>query len=125
MVTLNGYGYFFPPTRRQDRGTGVLESLTLSSFSKMILYFLRFQNHLNFPRIKQSMNTKRAVKLIKRDERIPRQRRGEIQIAAGPNKWSRSVRSWVVEFQEKDRSETLPAFDSLFRDPLFETAHAD
>jgi hypothetical protein len=91
----------------------------------MILYFSRFQSHLKFPRIKQSMNTKRAVKLIKRHERIPRQHRGEVQLAVGPNKWSKSVRSWVVEFQEKDRSESLPAFDSLFRDALPQVGHAD
>jgi len=30
--------------------------------------------------------------------------------------WSTEVRSWVVEFQERDRSELLPAFDSLFKD---------
>ena len=41
-----------------------------------------------------------------------------------PN-WSTAVRSWVVEFQERDRSETLPAFDSLFKDGLPQPERAD
>jgi hypothetical protein len=61
------------------------------------------------------MNKKRSVKLIKRHKRVPR-RGPKIEVAVGPNKWSKSVRSWVVEFQEKDREEVLPAFDSLFKD---------
>jgi hypothetical protein len=35
------------------------------------------------------------------------------------------VRSWIVDFQERDRSETLPAFDSLFKDDLPLTENAD
>ena len=73
----------------------------------------------------QSMNTKRSVKLIKRHERVPRQRRSTIKLAAGPNRWSTAVRSWVVEFQERDRGETLPAFDSLFKDGLPQPERAD
>jgi len=38
------------------------------------------------------------------------------KLAIGPGRWSTVVRSWVVEFQERDRNETLPAFDSLFKD---------
>jgi hypothetical protein len=30
----------------------------------------------------------------------------------------RSVRSWVVEFQERDIAERPPAFDNLFKDDL-------
>jgi hypothetical protein len=30
------------------------------------------------------------------------------------------VRSWVVEFQERDQTELLPAFDSLFKDALLQ-----
>jgi hypothetical protein len=63
------------------------------------------------------MNTMRSVKLIKRHERVPR-RGATVKLAAGPNRWSTAVRSWVVEFQERDRSESLPAFDSLFNDTL-------
>jgi len=39
-----------------------------------------------------------------------------VKLAAGPNRWSAAVRGWVVELQERDRNETLPAFDSLFKD---------
>ena len=59
---------------------------------------------------------KTLVKLIKRQERIPLRTRAMVPLAAGPNRWSKSVRSWVVEFQQRDRSESLPAFDSLFKD---------
>jgi len=61
------------------------------------------------------MNKKRSVKLIKRKERV-RRRGSKVQPAIGPNEWSRSVRSWISEFQETDHSESLPAFDSLFKD---------
>jgi len=61
------------------------------------------------------MNTKRSVKLIKRHERVP-QRRAMVELAVGPNRWTTAVRSWVVEFQERNRGESLPAFDSLFKD---------
>jgi len=57
------------------------------------------------------------VKLIKQHERVPR-RPARVKLATGPNKWSSAVRSWIVEFQEHDRNEHLPAFDSLFTDAL-------
>ena len=60
------------------------------------------------------MNTMRSVKLIKRQDRVQR-RRGPVQPAIGPDEWSKSVRSWIVDFQETDHSESLPAFDSLFK----------
>jgi hypothetical protein len=66
------------------------------------------------------MNTKRPVKLIKRHERVPR-RGATVKPAVGPDKWSKSVRSWVVESQERDRSPDtsgLPTLDSLFKDGL-------
>jgi len=71
------------------------------------------------------MNNIRSVKLIKRHERIPRQRRATVKLATGPNRWSTAVRSWVVEFQQHDRSESLPAFDSLFNDTLLQPERAD
>jgi hypothetical protein len=70
------------------------------------------------------MNTKRPVKLIKRKERAPR-RGASVKPAVGPNKWSKSVRSWVVESQERDRTESLPTFDSLFNDGLPQPEGAD
>ena len=63
----------------------------------------------------QSMNKKQSVKLIKRHKRIWR-RGPKVEVAVGPNKWSKSVRSWVVEFQKRDQTESLPAFASLFKD---------
>jgi hypothetical protein len=62
------------------------------------------------------MKTKGLVKHIKRRERSRRSPRPAIKIEVGPNKWSKSVRSWIVEFQERDRDESQPAFDSLFKD---------
>jgi len=71
------------------------------------------------------MNMKRSVKLIKRDERVPRQRRAMVELTVGPNTWSTAVRSWVVEFQERDHTESLPAFDSLFKVVLPQSGPAD
>ena len=62
------------------------------------------------------MNTT-SIRLIKRHERVSRLP-ALVKLAAGPNRWSGAVRSWVVEFQARDRTETLPAFDSLFKDDL-------
>jgi hypothetical protein len=61
------------------------------------------------------MNASRSVKLIKSGQGTRIRLRAA---STGPNRWSRAVRSWVVEFQERDRHETLPAFDSLFKDDL-------
>ena len=71
------------------------------------------------------MNTKPRVKLIKNGEHKVPEIQPKVESTAGVNRWSSAVRSWVAEFHERDRSETLPAFDSLFRDLLPETAHAD
>jgi hypothetical protein len=63
------------------------------------------------------MNPTRPVKVIKSGERIVPDT--EVESAASPNKWSTAVRSWVVEYQERDRSAaSTPAFDSLFKDAL-------
>ena len=65
------------------------------------------------------MNPKRAVKVIKNGERKDPDIQAEVESAAGPDRWSNAVQSWVVEFQERDRSsESTPAFDSLFKDAL-------
>jgi hypothetical protein len=62
------------------------------------------------------MNTARPIKLIKHAERKDRRVRIAFELVVDPNRWSSAVRSWVVAFQERDRSESLPAFDSLFKD---------
>lgn len=64
------------------------------------------------------MNTTRSVKVIKHGESKDLEIEAEIEAAAGPNMWSRAVRSWVVEFQERDRGESLPVFNSLFKDAI-------
>ncbi len=64
------------------------------------------------------MNPTRAVKVIKNREGKDPDIQAEVESTASPNRWSNSVRSWVVEFQERDRSESLPAFDTVFKDAL-------
>ena len=66
------------------------------------------------------MNTTRAVKLIKNGKHKDPEVQPAVESAVDPNRWSKSVRSWVVEFQERDRGESLPAFDSLFKDALLQ-----
>ncbi|HVS82422.1 MAG TPA: hypothetical protein VHE60_11885 [Pyrinomonadaceae bacterium] len=66
------------------------------------------------------MNTTRSVKVIKNGERKDPETQADAESAVDPNRWSTAVRSWVVEFQERDRSESLPAFDSLFKDALLQ-----
>jgi len=62
------------------------------------------------------MSTVRLIKLIKNADR--RNHAALIAVAPGPNpnRWSGAVRSWVVDFQARERREFLPAFDSLFKD---------
>jgi hypothetical protein len=61
------------------------------------------------------MDTKPAVKLIKNQERKGPDIQAKGEVAVDPNRWSTAVRSWVVEFQQNRRSESLPAFDNLFK----------
>ena len=55
------------------------------------------------------------VKLIKKEKPKDPEIRPEVESATDPNRWSTAVRSWVSEFQQHRRSESLPAFDSLFK----------
>ena len=65
------------------------------------------------------MNPTRAVKVIKSGDRKDPDIQVEAESNGGPNKWSTSVRSWVVEYQARDRgADPTPAFDSLFKDAL-------
>ena len=70
------------------------------------------------------MNTKQSVKLIKKHERNGPKLRATVELAVDPNRWSTAVRSWVVEFQQHRRGESLPAFDSLFKDALPQSGRA-
>jgi len=71
------------------------------------------------------MNTKAPVKLIKKEKPKGPEIRAEVESAAGPNRWSAAVRSWVVDFQQHRRGESLPAFDSLFKTALPQPGRAD
>ena len=62
------------------------------------------------------MNKKRSVKLIKNGERKNPRIQAELESAVDPNRWSKAVRGWVGEFQQQQRGETLPAFNSLFKE---------
>lgn len=64
------------------------------------------------------MSTKRSIRLIKKEQRRGPETQTGLGSATGPNKWSGSVRSWVIEFKQHRRSELLPSFDSLFKDAL-------
>ena len=60
------------------------------------------------------MNTKSLVKLIKKAKRDSHAAQRETDVIGDENIWSRSVRSWVREFQQV-RSDAPPAFDRLFQ----------
>ena len=71
------------------------------------------------------MNPRVAIRVIRdKDRKVPGIQ-AHVESATNPNRWSTAVRSWVVEFKERDRSESLPAFDNLFKDALSESAPAD
>jgi hypothetical protein len=53
---------------------------------------------------------------MKRRERALLRARARVKSSVGSNKWSKSMSSWVAEFQHRDRDESLPAFDSLFKE---------
>lgn len=70
------------------------------------------------------MNTRAAIRVIRdKDRRVPGIQ-AKIEVSS-PNRWSAAVTSWVVEFHRRKRSESPPAFDSLFNDTLPESAPAD
>jgi len=71
------------------------------------------------------MKNKAAAKLKQRRERALLRARARVKSSVGSNKWSKSVHSWVDEFQKRDHTESLPAFDSLFKDALDEPGPAD
>jgi len=60
------------------------------------------------------MKTKTQPKIVKKHQRETARRSAPVKIASDRKKWSTAVRSWVVEFQDRDQNECLPAFDSVF-----------
>lgn len=61
------------------------------------------------------MNTKPSVRLVKKEKHKGPKPEAEVQFAVDSSRWATSVRSWVTEFQQHRRGESLPAFDSLFK----------
>lgn len=61
------------------------------------------------------MNAEPSVKLVKKGERKGAEPQAEVECSVDLNRWSTAVQSWVHEFQKHRRSESLPAFDSLFK----------
>ena len=75
------------------------------------------------------MNARVASRFIQdfiqdKERKVPRIQ-ARAGFAASPNRWSIAVRSWVAEFQQRDRNESLPDFNNLFKDGLSESAPAD
>ena len=60
------------------------------------------------------MDTKRSVKLIKKDDRNAAPPESEAGLTSDPASMSKAVKSWVTEFQKDREDESLSAFDSLF-----------
>jgi hypothetical protein len=58
---------------------------------------------------------KQLIRIIKKAKPQPRLSSTESSTTVDATKWSRAVRSWVAEFQQNAKSESLPAFDSLFQ----------
>lgn len=73
----------------------------------------------------KGMNPTRSVKLIKKPEPKEPESQAEVESHEDPNKWSTEVRSWVTELRQDRRVESLPAFESLFKDELPEAGQTD
>ena len=61
------------------------------------------------------MNEK--IKVIKKEDRNAPATPVELEASADPREWSTAVKSWVKEFKQDQRDESLGAFNSLFEDP--------
>lgn len=59
------------------------------------------------------MNTKPFIKLVKKAKRESPKLSSERPVIGDQNMWSRAVRSWVREFQQAGRRDSLPAFDRV------------
>lgn len=62
------------------------------------------------------MDTKRTVKVIKRQEPNDRELQDVTKPANVSNVWSTAVRLWVSQYRQDRGAERLPAFDRLFKD---------
>jgi hypothetical protein len=66
------------------------------------------------------MNTKPTIRLVKKAARDPETPETSDEPESSPNKWSTTVRSWVLQLREKPLAESLPAFERLFKRALSE-----
>jgi hypothetical protein len=71
---------------------------------------------MDVPEAGNRMKTARLMRVIKKANRKARQTAVTAPPIPSRNRWSGAVRSWIAEFKDRDRSETTPAFDSLFND---------
>jgi hypothetical protein len=66
------------------------------------------------------MDMKPAGNLIPNEEPEVHDIQAQAESAAGPNRWSTAVQSWLVEFEQHAQGESLPAFDTLFKQALLQ-----
>ena len=58
----------------------------------------------------------KPVKLVKKNQSASVAPLAEVVVVENRNSWSRAIQSWIKEFRQQDRQESLPAFDRLFKD---------
>lgn len=58
------------------------------------------------------------VKLIKKSARVTHEEPAPKPFVRKEHHWSKAVKSWVEEFQERTRTQSPPAFDRIFKDAL-------
>jgi hypothetical protein len=56
----------------------------------------------------------RSIKVAKKKPKLPE----NVDLGQTLNKWSKSIKSWVAEYRLRDKTTTMPSFDSLFNDKL-------
>jgi hypothetical protein len=61
------------------------------------------------------MNTKPLIRLVKKEKRKKHKIQAKVDPASSPNRWSMMVETWIREFHQHRRGESLPAFNSLFK----------
>jgi hypothetical protein len=61
---------------------------------------------------------RKPVKLVKKSKSAKADILAEVVVVENRSGWSRAIQSWIKEFRQRDRHQSLPAFDSLFKDAL-------
>ena len=67
---------------------------------------------------------KRLIKVVKRNKELGVQVPAEALFVGSRARWSKGIRSWVAESQQRKRVKTLASFDSLFKTELPTTDNA-